>query len=98
LDPAPDRYGPPLHPPSNGNKGGGGVKAEVTKRAITMATRVVSDDDGNGNIGKSNGGSNEGGRQAITRAIAATMTMVGNDEGNGNGDKGGAMKRVRVTR
>ncbi len=43
-----------------GNKGGGRVKAEATKRAITMATRVASNDDGNGNGGKSNGDGNEG--------------------------------------
>jgi hypothetical protein len=44
----------------DGDEGGGQVKAEVTKRAITTATRVVSDDDGNGNGGKSDGDGNEG--------------------------------------
>ncbi len=31
------------------------MKAEATKRVIAMATRVVSNDDGNDNNGKSNG-------------------------------------------
>ncbi len=36
-----------------GNKGGGQVKVEATKRAIMMATRVASNDDGAVNGGKS---------------------------------------------
>jgi hypothetical protein len=52
------------------------VKAEATKRAITMATRVASDEDGNGDGGKSNGDGNEGARQATTRAMAAETTVV----------------------
>jgi hypothetical protein len=44
--------------------GGGQVKAEATKRAIAMATRVASNDNGNGDGGKSNGDSNKGGGQA----------------------------------
>jgi hypothetical protein len=46
------------------------VKAEVTKRAITMATRVASNDDGDGNGGKSNGNGDKGEGQATTRAMA----------------------------
>jgi hypothetical protein len=38
-----------------GNKGGGRVKAEATKRVIITATRVASDDDGAGDGGKSYG-------------------------------------------
>jgi hypothetical protein len=36
------------------------VKAEAMKRAITMATRVASDDDGDDDGGKSDGNGNEG--------------------------------------
>ncbi len=36
------------------------MKAEATKRAITTAMRVASDDDGNGDNGKSNGNGNKG--------------------------------------
>jgi hypothetical protein len=36
------------------------VKAEATKRVIAMATRVVSNDDGDGEGGKSDGDGNEG--------------------------------------
>jgi hypothetical protein len=36
-----------------GDKGGGQVKAEATKRAITTATRVASNDDGDSDGGKS---------------------------------------------
>jgi hypothetical protein len=52
------------------------VKAEVTKRVITMATRVASNDDGDDNGGKSNGNGDEGLGQAITRAKAAAMTVA----------------------
>ncbi len=37
------------------------MKAGVTKRAIVMATRVASNDYGNGDGGKSNGDGNKGG-------------------------------------
>ncbi len=43
-----------------GNDGGGRVKAEATKRAITMATKVASNDNGAGNGGKSNGNGDKG--------------------------------------
>ncbi len=52
------------------------MKAEVTKREITMATRVASNDDGNGNGGKSDGDGNKGAGQAATRAMAAAMTVA----------------------
>ncbi len=71
------------------------MKAEATKRAITMATRVVSNDDGNGSGGKSNGNGNEGVGQAKRRAMVAAMTVVAmrvasNEEGEG----GKAMETV----
>jgi hypothetical protein len=40
------------------------VTAAATKRAMTMATKVVGDKEGNGDGGKSNGDNDEGGRQA----------------------------------
>jgi hypothetical protein len=43
-----------------GNEGGGQVKAEAMKRAITMATRVASNDNGAGDGGKSNGNGDKG--------------------------------------
>ncbi len=36
------------------------MKAESTKRAIATAMRVASNDDGNGDGGKSNGNHNKG--------------------------------------
>jgi hypothetical protein len=81
----------------NRDKGGRGVKAEVTKRAIATATKVASDDKGNGNGGKSVGDSDKGGGQATTRAMAAATAVVGNNEGNSNGNER-AIKRVRVAR
>jgi hypothetical protein len=64
------------------------VKAEATKRAITTATRVASNDDGNGNGGKSNGDGNKGAGRATTRVMAAAMTVAAmrvasNKEGEG---------------
>ncbi len=43
-----------------GDEGGRRVKAETTKRAITTVTRVLSNEDGAGDGGKSNGDGNEG--------------------------------------
>ncbi len=44
----------------DGNEGGRQVKAKAMKRAITMATRVASDDDRDGNGGKSDGNGDKG--------------------------------------
>ncbi len=52
------------------------MKAEATKRAIMMATRVASDDDGAGNGGKSDGDRDKGAGQATTRTMAAAMTLA----------------------
>jgi hypothetical protein len=59
-----------------GNKGGGRVKAEATKRAIPTATRVASNDNGTGNSGKSDGDGNKGAGQATTRAMVAATTVA----------------------
>jgi hypothetical protein len=65
------------------------VKAKTTKRAITTATRVASDDNGDGNGGKSDGDSNEGAGQVTMRAMAvattvAAMRVASNKEGEGS--------------
>jgi hypothetical protein len=79
----------------DGDKGGGQVKAEATKRAITTATRVVSNDHGDGTGGKSDGNGDKGAGQATTRAMAAATTVAAmrvasNEEGEGSK----AMERV----
>jgi hypothetical protein len=66
------------------------VKAEATKRAITTATRVASNDDGNGNGCKSDGDRDQGAGKATTRAMAAAMRVASNEEGEG----GKAMEMV----
>ncbi len=65
------------------------MKAKTTKRAITMATRVASDDNGDGNGGKSDGDSNEGAGQVTMRAMVvattvAAMRVASNKEGEGS--------------
>jgi hypothetical protein len=60
------------------------VKAEATKKAITMATRVASNDGGNGNGGKSDGNGNKGAGQATTRAMAVAMRVASDEEGEGS--------------
>jgi hypothetical protein len=72
----------------NGNKGGGQLKAEATKRGITTAMRVASDEDGDGDGGKSDGDGNEGTGRATTRSMVAATTVAAmrvasNEEGEG---------------
>ncbi len=71
------------------------MKAEAIKRAIMMATRVASNDDGNGDSGKSDGDGNEGAGRATMRAMAAATTVaemrVASDE---EGEGGKAMEMV----
>ncbi len=69
------------------------MKAEATKRAIATATRVSSDDDGNGDSGKRDDNGNEGAGQATTRAMVAAATVAGNDERNCDGNEGGKRQR-----
>ena len=52
------------------------MKAEATKRAITTATRVASNDNGAGNGGKNDGDGDEGAGQATTRAMMAARTVA----------------------
>ncbi len=59
------------------------------KRAIAMATRVVSNDDGNGNGGKSYGNSNEGAGRETMRAMmvgttVAAVRVASDEEGEGS--------------
>ncbi len=66
------------------------MKAEATKRVITMATRVASDDNGAGDGGKSNGNGDEGVGRATPRAMAvattvAAMRVASNEEDEGAG-------------
>ncbi len=71
------------------------MKAVAMKRAIVTVTRVASNDDGNGDGGKSNGDSDKGAGQVTTRAMAAAMTVaamrVASDE---EGEGGKAMETV----
>ncbi len=69
------------------------MKAEVMKRLIATATRVVSNGNDDGDGGKSNGNGNEGAGQATTRAMVVATTVAGDDEGNCNGDEGGKQQR-----
>ncbi len=52
------------------------MKAEATKRAMGTATRVVSNDNGAGNDGKSNGDGDKGAGRVTTRAMAAATTVA----------------------
>jgi hypothetical protein len=84
---------PPLKRRHDGNEGSGQVKAKASKSVIAMARRVVSDDDSNGNGGKSNGDGNKGGGRVTTRAMAAATTVAWDNEGNGDGNEGGKHQR-----
>jgi hypothetical protein len=64
------------------------VKAEATKRAITTATRVASDDDGAGDGGKSDGDGDKGAGRATTRVMAAATTVVAMRVASNEEDKG----------
>jgi hypothetical protein len=71
------------------------VKAEVTKRAIATATRVASNDDGNGNGGKSDGNGDKGAGQATTRVMAAATTVAAmRVASNKKGEGGKALEMV----
>jgi hypothetical protein len=79
----------------NGDEGDRGVKAEATKRAITTATRVASNDNGNGDGGKSDGNDDEGAGRATMRAMAAARTVAGMRlASNKEGEGGKAMEMV----
>jgi hypothetical protein len=72
------------------------VKAEATKRAITTATRVASDDDGAGDGGKSDGYGDEGAGLATTRAMAAATTVAAMRVASNQEDKGAGQATTRA--
>ncbi len=72
------------------------MKAEAMKRAITIATRVASNDDGAGNGGKSNGNGNEGAGRATTRAMAAATTVAAMRVASNEEDKGAGRVTTRA--
>ncbi len=71
------------------------MKSEATKRVITTVMRVASDNNGNGNGGKSNGNGDKVAGRATTRAMAVATTVaamrVASDE---EGEGGKAMETV----
>ncbi len=72
------------------------MKAEVTKRAITMATKVANNYNGAGNVGKSNGDDNEGAGQAKTRTMAAATTVAVMRVASNKEDKGAGQATTRA--
>jgi hypothetical protein len=72
------------------------VKAEATNRAITMATRVRSDDNGAGDGGKSVGNGDEGAGRATTRAMAAATTVAAMRVACNKEDKGAGQATTRA--
>ncbi len=72
------------------------MKAEATKRAIMMATRVASNDDGAGDGGKSNGNGNKCVGQATTRAMAAATTVVAMRVASNKEDEGAGKATTRA--
>ncbi len=72
------------------------MKAEATKRAIMMATRVASNDNGAGYGGKSNGNGNKGVGQVTMRAMVAAMTVATMRVASNKEDKGAGQATTRA--
>ncbi len=72
------------------------MKAEATKRVITMATRVASDDNGTGNGGKSDGDGDEGAGRATMRAMTAATTVAAMRVASNEEDKGAGRATTRA--
>jgi hypothetical protein len=72
------------------------VKAEAAKRAITTATRVVSNDDGAGDGGKSDDDGDKGAGQATMRAMAAATTVVAMRVASNKEDEGAGRATMRA--
>ncbi len=71
------------------------MKAEATKRAMAMATRVASNDKGNGNDDKSNCDGDEGAGRATMRAmVAVTIVAAMRVSSDKEGEGGKAMETV----
>ncbi len=72
------------------------MKAEATKRTITTATRMASNDDGAGDGGKSNGDGDEVAGQATTRAMAVATTLAAMRVASNEEDKGAGQATTRA--
>ncbi len=72
------------------------MKAEVKKRVIRMATRMVSNDNGTDGGGKSNGDGDKGAGQATTRAMAAATTVAAMRVASNKKDKGAGQATTRA--
>ncbi len=72
------------------------MKAEATKRAITTATRVASDDNGAGDGGKSDGDGDEGAGRVTMRAMAAATTVAAMRVASNEENKGAGRGTTRV--
>ncbi len=72
------------------------MKAEATKRAITMVTRVASNDNGTGDGGKSNGNGDEGAGRATTRAMTAVTTVAAMRVASNKEDEGAGQATTRA--
>ncbi len=96
LSHAPDQDDPPLPPPQvaeGWQQGWWASEVKGNKEGDGNRMRVVSDNNGDSNGGKSDGNGNKGGGQATkTRAMVATI-VAGNYEGKGNGNEGGGRQR-----
>ncbi len=64
--------------------------------AITMATRVASNDDGAGNGGKINGDGDEGAGRVTTRAMAAATTVAAMRVASNKEDKDAGQATTRA--
>ena len=72
------------------------MKAEATKRAIATATRVASDDNGDGDGGKSDGYGDEGAGLATTRAMAEATTVAAMRVASNKDNKGAGQVTTRA--
>ncbi len=72
------------------------MKAEATKRVITMAMRVASDDNGDGDDGKSNGDGDKGAGRVTTRAMAAATTVAAMRVASDKEDEGGKVMETSL--
>ncbi len=72
------------------------MKAEATKRVITMGMRVASNGDGAGGGGKSNGDGDKGAGRATTRAMVAAMTVAAMRGASNEEDKGVGQATTRA--
>ncbi len=72
------------------------MKALATKRAITTATRVTSNEDGAGKGGKSNGNRNKGVGRATTRVMVEAATVAAMKVASNKEDKDAGQATTRA--